>query len=274
MSTPHELASNFEAWAANFPPEKVSFLQLMLLKGILDGGGGGGGGTVEVSNFPDTQQVSGSVAVNNLPATQPVSAPVDGPLFARLSDGAEAVNLPAILGALTEAAPASDTASAGLNGRLQRIAQRLTSLLGLLPGSLGPKTAANSFPVTIASDQVLSVQMGSGISVASQTLTANGLSDPVAVAGKQSISCQLLWSGATSSQVVRLAGSFDNQATWHLLDESLAGQTFTTAEISDYATAGLQPGLLFDLNTPRLTHVRLRWVSGSATNLAVKWGLA
>jgi hypothetical protein len=36
----------------------------------------------------------------------------------------------AVVGALTETAPASDTASSGLNGRLQRIAQRLTTLIG------------------------------------------------------------------------------------------------------------------------------------------------
>jgi hypothetical protein len=38
--------------------------------------------------------------------------------------------LAAKLGTLTETAPATDTASAGLNGRLQRIAQRLTTLIG------------------------------------------------------------------------------------------------------------------------------------------------
>lgn len=42
-----------------------------------------------------------------------------------------------IVGALTETAPATDTASSGLNGRLQRIAQRLTSLIALLPAALG-----------------------------------------------------------------------------------------------------------------------------------------
>jgi hypothetical protein len=36
------------------------------------------------------------------------------------------------VGSLTETAPGSDTASSGLNGRLQRVAQRLTSLLALL----------------------------------------------------------------------------------------------------------------------------------------------
>lgn len=41
------------------------------------------------------------------------------------------------LGALTETAPATDTASSGLNGRLQRIAQRITSLIALLPAALG-----------------------------------------------------------------------------------------------------------------------------------------
>jgi hypothetical protein len=77
------------------------------------------------------------------------------------------------IGDLTEAAPATDTASSGLNGRLQRIAQRLTSIIALLPAALvggrfdinngawlgstaptvGSKTSANSIPVVIASDQ-------------------------------------------------------------------------------------------------------------------------
>jgi hypothetical protein len=37
------------------------------------------------------------------------------------------------VGIVTETAPADDTASSGLNGRLQRIAQRLTSLIAKLP---------------------------------------------------------------------------------------------------------------------------------------------
>lgn len=43
----------------------------------------------------------------------------------------------AATGIVTETAPATDTASSGLNGRLQRIAQRLTSLIALLPTALG-----------------------------------------------------------------------------------------------------------------------------------------
>lgn len=40
------------------------------------------------------------------------------------------------IGATNESAPGSDTATSGLNGRLQRIAQRLTSLIALVPSAL------------------------------------------------------------------------------------------------------------------------------------------
>src|SRR4051812_47432891 len=69
-----------------------------------------------------------------------------------------------LLGAVNETAPASDTANSGLNGRLQRIAQRLTSLLALLPTSLGQKTSAASLAVVISSDQ-------SALTVASHAVT-------------------------------------------------------------------------------------------------------
>ena len=59
------------------------------------------------------------------------------------------------IGIVTETAPATDTASSGLNGRLQRIAQRLTSLIAQIPASLGIKTAANSMSITMASDDAL-----------------------------------------------------------------------------------------------------------------------
>lgn len=53
------------------------------------------------------------------------------------SDG---IRLPvggAPIGPTNETAPTTDTANSGLNGRLQRIAQRLTSLIALLPTALG-----------------------------------------------------------------------------------------------------------------------------------------
>lgn len=68
--------------------------------------------------------------------------PGTGTVFKTRTDTGEevqAVDLEAsaIVGATNETAAASDTATAGLNGRLQRIAQRLTSVIGLLPTALG-----------------------------------------------------------------------------------------------------------------------------------------
>lgn len=42
-----------------------------------------------------------------------------------------------MIGSKTETAPTTDTASSGLNGRLQRVAQRITSMIALLPSALG-----------------------------------------------------------------------------------------------------------------------------------------
>lgn len=53
-----------------------------------------------------------------------------------------------LIGAVNETAPATDTASSGLNGRLQRIAQRITSFIALLPASVGAKLASASFSTT------------------------------------------------------------------------------------------------------------------------------
>lgn len=115
-------------------------------------------------------QISGGPQVGGgaiTATTQRVTLATDGPGVANLTtiatntgttatNGATAAKQDAeavLIGAVTETAPASDTASSGLNGRLQRIAQRLTSLIALLPGSLGQKTMANSLAVALASDQ-------------------------------------------------------------------------------------------------------------------------
>ena len=67
------------------------------------------------------------------------------------------------IGGLTETAPASDTASSGLNGRLQRIAQRLTSILAKQP-ALGTAGSASTDVITvqgIASGTVIPVSAAS-----------------------------------------------------------------------------------------------------------------
>lgn len=102
-------------------------------------GGHNGAGLFRHMKVSNTGEVIVEVATSALPTGAATEAKQD----------AEAV----LIGAVTETAPGTDTASSGLNGRLQRIAQRITSLISLFPASIGQKTSANSFAVTIASDQ-------------------------------------------------------------------------------------------------------------------------
>jgi hypothetical protein len=116
-------------------------------------------GSVSVTNpsiavtgtfWPTTQTVDGTVTANTgliLPASLGQKASASS-LAVTLSSEQEAE-----IGIITETAPATDTASSGLNGRLQRIAQRLTSLIDLFPTSIGTKTSAASLSVVLASDQ-------------------------------------------------------------------------------------------------------------------------
>lgn len=117
-------------------------------------------GTVAVSNFPaagltDTElratpvPVSGTVTANAGTNLNTSALALEATLGTRLSES----DFDTKIGSLTEGAPGTDTASSGLNGRLQRIAQRLTSLIALLPATLGQKTMANSLAVVLASDQ-------------------------------------------------------------------------------------------------------------------------
>ena len=78
-------------------------------------------------------------------------------------------------GSLTETAPATDTASSGLNGRLQRIAQRLTSLITALgsPFQAGGSIGNTSFGATQATAANLNATVvGTGTFATQATLQA------------------------------------------------------------------------------------------------------
>lgn len=106
-------------------------------------------------------------------------------------------------GSLTETAPATDTASSGLNGRLQRIAQRLTSIIALLPGSLGQKARAASLAVTLSTEDITALTPTTGLTDAQ--LRASAV--PVSLA-------------SVPSHAVTNAGTFATQAaqsgTWNI----------------------------------------------------------
>lgn len=123
-------------------------------------------GSIANTQFAVTQSGSWTIGINNFPVVQAVTGTVianTGLDISALSTATNQTTTNNLIGEVTEATPSTDTASSGLNGRLQRIAQRLTSLIGLFPSSLGSKTAANSFAVTLASDGVasgISTQIG------------------------------------------------------------------------------------------------------------------
>ncbi len=107
----------------------------------ISGGGGvgsGGGGAVTVADGADVTQ--GALA-------DAAWASGSGSVVAILKGIAGFVDgLETLTGALTETAPATDTASSGLNGRLQRIAQRLTTIIAGIP-----VTNAGVFAVQVSS---------------------------------------------------------------------------------------------------------------------------
>jgi len=76
------------------------------------------------------------------------------------------------VGAVDELAPPTDTGPSGLNGRLQRIAQRLTALLASQPAGL---TAAGGLPVG-PTNSVLTATVTAGLS-ASNAVDLGGISN-------------------------------------------------------------------------------------------------
>lgn len=96
-----------------------------------------------------------------------------------------------LTGAVTETAPASDTASSGLNGRLQRIAQRLSSIIALLPTALGANGGL----------KIEGVPSGTAVPV-SGTVTVTGVATQTTLAALSATDGLLAdanWDGATAS---------------------------------------------------------------------------
>lgn len=134
-------------------------------------------------------------------------------------------------GSLTETAPASDTASSGLNGRLQRIAQRLTSLIALVPASLGTKTAANSMSVVLASDQVVvPVQHAARTARGRQVTTITGTSETTIVSAGSS--------GVFRDLFMLLLTNSSSTATVVTIKDATAGTTVMTLAVPAGQTVG------------------------------------
>jgi hypothetical protein len=95
-----------------------------------------------IALLPTALGAGGGLKVDGSGTALPVSGTVTANAGTNLNTSALATETTqsagnTLLGGVTETAPASDTASSGLNGRLQRIAQRISSLIALLPTALG-----------------------------------------------------------------------------------------------------------------------------------------
>lgn len=127
-----------------------------------------------------------------------------------------------LIGAVTETAPASDIAPSGLNGRLQRIAQRLTSLIALLPTALSngffQVSVKETITLPVSNAPMTSIDtktpaLGQAVAAASvpvilPTATITTLTPPSAITGFATVAKQpaLGTAGTPSTDVITVQG--------------------------------------------------------------------
>lgn len=239
-------------------------------------------GTQRVVLATDQPALTNALKVDGSAVTQPVSGTVTanigtvGTLATAANQTAEAT----LIGAVNETAPATDTASSGLNGRLQRIAQRLTTLLaGGLPAALGANGGLKIEGV--ASGTVVPVGDGGGSLTVDGTV---GVSGTVAVtdnAGSLTVDAPVgtpafvrLSDGAAAittlpvslasvpSHAVTNAGTFAVQAAATIADGADVAQGTT----SDASSANTVIGLLKNLKAALAGTLTVGLPSGASTS--------
>lgn len=114
---------------------------------------------VSIATMPSTPvtniNLDAALSTRNAEATQLLVKAKTDNLDVALSTVAKDATLLAsnvLLGSVIEVAPATNTASSGINGRLQRIAQNISAMILQLPATLGIKNAAASLSIAPASD--------------------------------------------------------------------------------------------------------------------------
>lgn len=128
-----------------------------------------------------------------------------------------------VLGPLAETAPATDTASSGLNGRLQRIAQRLTSLIAAV-GT--PQTDALTDAQLRATAVPVTANAGTNLNTSALALEAGG--NLAAIAAKDFSTQTTL--AAVLAKIIAAPATEAKQDTMitalQLIDNAVAGNEF------------------------------------------------
>ena len=132
------------------------------------------------------------------------------------------------IGATNETAPATDTAAAGLNGRLQRIAQRLTSIIALLPSVIGQRPTADSLSVVLAASHPAITVQGA-VNATEYTEDAAAPSDPTGTA-------RMLRFRATPAVESGVAAG-----DWVAQNGNDRGESYTATTVIDTVAAAIGP---------------------------------
>lgn len=223
--------------------------------------------------------VSGSVTTGGLTDAQLRAAPVpvsgtvtvDTSLLATAAKQDAAATL---TGAVTEAAPATDTASSGLNGRLQRIAQRMTSLITALGspfqagGSIGNTTfAATQATATNLKAQAENYQGGTAVGAANPlhvSLANTGSNSTPVIANPYSYTSgsivgvgQSLTLSVVGASYFSIAALTDGDPTDAIaIEGSLNGSTWIAIQTIGWPTPGVAAGGYSTL-TSGFRHIRV-----------------
>lgn len=171
------------------------------------------------------------------------------------------------VGALTETAPATDTASSGLNGRLQRIAQRLTSLIALLPAAL----VSGRLDVNIgAAPAVVTTTHGKTLKTVSGSLTAD--TDVIAAVATKRIKVvaySLISVGTNANLVLFKSNGAAGTELWRVLMQSstaiAAGANLAIAAPSFLFATVAGEKLTIDVNQTDTVHYSITYFDDDAT---------
>lgn len=147
----------------------------------------------EKLTFGDDGVATDVSSTNPLPVTlaNPGSLPTGAATEATLETLVTQADFDTHVGSLTETAPATDTAASGLNGRLQRVAQRLSSLIALLPTALGAggglkvDGSGTSLPVTASAGtnlntSALALETGGNLATLAGTVSSSKMATKAA----------------------------------------------------------------------------------------------
>lgn len=209
--------------------------------------------TTTQSNTPATLPAGTKIAARSVEYSGDLDqlvAPVGLVEFSGADDAKVAtdVAIGSILGAVDEAAPATDTASSGHNGRLQRIAQRLTSLLtpaNTVQTALLALQSVAASSVAVGSAFTLSGKQGALVYVrfGRRAATAAGAGANIRIEASSSLTVDNSWHPLAQFTTAFAAAS----------DEAVSGTVAAGATvITVAATAGFVAGDVIFIDNPTI----------------------